>query len=86
MSKLLQARRVRVVIAIAMMICLLVLLVPHAGSHGSLLACVLLFPMFLFGSLDLSWLFQAPAYESPILLPQFPVLNALFQRPPPSVG
>jgi hypothetical protein len=79
-------RRVRVVIAVLMMICLLAVLVPQAGSHGTFLAYVLFFPVFLFGLLDLPWLQLAPVYADSALLPQAPVLSALFQRPPPSFG
>lgn len=84
-SKLLQARRVRVVIAIAMMICLLALLVPHAASHASVLACILFVPLLLLGLLDLPWLLDAAAHTDSALPPQAPVFSTLFQRPPPSL-
>ena len=74
----------RIVIAIAMLLSLLVLLVPHAASHGSLLAWVLFCPVFLFGLLGLPWLLPVAIYAEEGLLPQAPLLSALFQRPPPS--
>jgi len=85
MRELLQARRVRIVIAIAMLLSLLVLLVPHAASQGYLLAWVLFCPVFLFGLLGLPWFVRVAIYAEEGLLPQAPVLNALFQRPPPSL-
>jgi membrane associated rhomboid family serine protease len=84
MREFLQVRRARIVIAVLMMICLLVLLVPQVGNHGSILAYVLLFPVFLFGLLDLPWLLQVRVYAGRAILPQAPVLSALFQRPLPS--
>ncbi len=84
MSRLLQMRRFQIVTAIVMLICFLALLIPHAGTHGSLLACVLFFPVFLFGLLDLSQLFQNATSANELPLPQAPVLSSLYQRPPPS--
>jgi len=84
MKELLKTRRAQVVIAVAMMICLLAMLVPHAEGHGTLLTYVLL-PVFLFGLLDLPWSFRTPSQDSALFL-EAPVLSALFQRPPPSLG
>jgi hypothetical protein len=66
------------------MIWLLVLLIPQVGNHVSIVLYVLLLPVFLFGMLDRPWFLQAPAYVGPALLPQVPILSALFRRPPPS--
>jgi len=66
------------------LICFLSLLIPHAGVHESLLVCVLFFPVFLFGLLDLSQFFQNASSANELPLPQAPVLGSLYQRPPPS--
>jgi hypothetical protein len=84
MRAFLQTRRVRVVIAVVMMICLLVLLVPQLGSQGSFLACVLFFPVFLFGLLDRSEVFQDAMCADDDCLPQAPAQTVQFQRPPPA--
>jgi hypothetical protein len=83
MKDSLQQRRLQIVIAFAMLLCLLVLLVPHSADHGGLDVCVLFFPVFLFGLLDLPRLSEALARRQTVALPASPVLNALFQRPPP---
>jgi hypothetical protein len=77
-------RRWQIVTAMAMLICLVALLVPHGTSSGSLLACVLFFPVFLFGLLDLAELMGNAVFAEESFLPQAPVLSALFHRPPPS--
>jgi hypothetical protein len=84
MRKFLSARRVQIVIAVAMMICLLLLLGQHGGSHGDVFAYILFFPLFLFGLLDLPGLLRVPVCADSALRPQTPALSALFQRPPPS--
>jgi hypothetical protein len=81
---LLQTRRLQVITAIVMMVCFLALLIPHSGSSGPFVACVLFFPVFLFGLLDLQQMFRNVVRADETLLPQAPVLSALFQRPPPS--
>jgi hypothetical protein len=81
----LQMRRFQIVTVIVMLICFLALLTPHAGVHGGLLACVLFFPVFLYGLLDLSQLFQNVACADEPLLSPAPVLSSLFQRPPPTI-
>jgi hypothetical protein len=81
MRKVLQVRRAHIVIAVVMMICLLI---PQVANHGTILPFVMFLPVFLFGLLDLPWLLRTPTYAGPTLLPQVPILNALFRRPPPS--
>ena len=81
----LQTRRLQVVTATVMLICLVALLIPHSVSSGSLLACVLFFPVFLFGLLDLALLLRNAVCADESFLPQAPVLIPLFQRPPPAV-
>jgi hypothetical protein len=77
-------RRFQIFIAIVMTICLMALLAPHAGSHGTFVACVLFFPMFLFGLLDLPQLLRGMAGAEEIILSSAPVVNALLKRPPPT--
>ena len=86
MSDHTEMRRLQVLTASVMLICFVALLTAHAGSHGAFVACVLFFPMFLFGLLDLSGLLRGMARMEEALLPQAPVLSALFQRPPPSLN
>lgn len=77
-------RRWQVFAAVALLVCLLAMMVVHAGGHGTLVACVQFFPVFLFGLLDPRlWLEIADCTDEQVL-PQAPVLSALFQRPPPS--
>jgi hypothetical protein len=78
-----QTRHLQIFIAVVMMICFLALLTPHAGSHGTFVAFVLFFPVFLFGLLDLPQMLRGVACRDEVLLPRAPVLSALFQRPPP---
>jgi hypothetical protein len=77
-------RRWQIVTAVVMLVCVVALLIPHSESAGCWLACVLFFPVFLFGLLDpRQWLGTTePADVTP--LPQAPCLNLLFQRPPPA--
>jgi len=77
-------RRLQVITAVVMMVCLLALLIPHVGSHGPVVACVLFFPVFLFGLLDLQQVMRNAVRADETFLPQAPVLSALFQRPPPA--
>ena len=85
MRGLQQTRRLQVITAIVMMVCFVALLVPHAGSDGPFVACVLFFPVFLFGLLDPpQWL--RVVYTERASLPTLPVRSALFQRPPPTIG
>jgi hypothetical protein len=84
MKGLLQARRFRIFTAVVVTICFLALLAPHAGSHGTFIACVLFFPVFLFGLLDLPWLLRGSVGADETIPPFEPVATALFQRPPPS--
>jgi hypothetical protein len=84
MKGLLQARRFRIFTAVVVTICFLALLAPHAGDHGTFIACVLFFPVFLFGLLDLPWLLRGLVGAEETILPYEPVTTALFQRPPPS--
>lgn len=69
--------------AIVTMLCVATFLVHAAASHVVFAAGVLFFPVFLFGLLELPWLQRAPLYADAALLPQPPILSALFQRPPP---
>jgi len=81
-----QKRPWQIFAAMVMLICLVTLLVPHAASSGSLLACVLFFPVFLFGLLDLVEFLRNAVRADDLALPNAPVLSALFQRPPPIIG
>jgi hypothetical protein len=83
MREFLQVRRTHIVIAAVMMVCLLI---PQVANHGSIAPFVLLLPVFLFGLLDVPCLLRAPVYAGPALLPQVPIPNALFRRPPPSLN
>jgi hypothetical protein len=84
MRKLLQARRVRVFIAVAVMIYLLALMVPQVGNQGGFLPWIFFFPVFLFGLLPLSETFGDVVCADDDGLPQAPSLVVLFQRPPPA--
>jgi hypothetical protein len=84
MRGLLQTRRLQVITAIVMMVCFLALLIPHAGSNGPFVTCVLLFPVFLFGLLDIQQVLRNAVRADETFLPQAPVRSALFQRPPPA--
>ncbi len=77
-------RRWQVFAVVALLVCLLAMMVAHAGSQGTLIACVLFFPVFLFGLLDPRLWLETVGFAERVLLPQAPVLSALFQRPPPS--
>jgi hypothetical protein len=77
-------RRWQLFAVVALLLCLLAMMVTHAGSHGTLVACVLFFPVFLFGLLDPRLWLETADSATEVLLPQAPVLSALFQRPPPS--
>jgi hypothetical protein len=72
------------VTAVVLLVCLLALLAPHISGHGALGACVLFFPVFLFGLLDLELLLRNAVRADESFLPQAPVLIPLFQRPPPA--
>jgi membrane associated rhomboid family serine protease len=76
-------RRLQVFTAIVMMLCLLALVVSPVASHGVFFASVLFFPVFLFGLLDLGEVFRDLAPGDDERLSPAPVLDALFQRPPP---
>ena len=84
MSHRLQTRGFQVVTATVMLICLLALLIPHAGTCGNLLIGVLFLPVFLFGLLDLQQLLRNLVCADEEFLPQAPITRAMFQRPPPS--
>jgi len=84
MRRLLQTRRLRVVAAVVLLVSLLTLLAPHASGHAPLVACVLFFPVFLFGFLDLEFLLRNAVRADDSFLPQAPLLIPLFQRPPPA--
>jgi hypothetical protein len=79
-----RTRRFQVVAAIAMLICVLALLVPHGASHGLFIAGVLFFPVFLFGLLDPPQWLQVVCIEG-ASLPTAPGRSTLFQRPPPTI-
>ena len=76
--------RWQIVTAVVVLICFVSLLIPHSVSSGSLLACVLFFPVFLFGLLDLAEFLRNSVSTGDSALPSAPALSALFQRPPPS--
>jgi hypothetical protein len=80
----LQTRRWQVFAVVALLVCLLAMMVAHSGGHGTFVACVLFFPVFLFGLLDPRLLLETADSADEVQLPQAPVLSALFQRPPPS--
>jgi len=77
-------RRWQIITAVVMLVCFVALLVPHTESSGSLLACVLFFPVFMFGLLDFAGFLRNAVSADDLALPSPPVLSALFQRPPPS--
>jgi hypothetical protein len=79
----LRARRIQVLTAIVVMLWVAMLIASAAATHCVYAACVLFFPVFLFGLLELPWLQRAPLYMDAALLPVAPILNTLFQRPPP---
>jgi hypothetical protein len=80
----LQPRRWQIVTAVVMLICFVALLIPHTACAGSLLACVLFFPVFLFGLLDPPQWLRVVCFEGASLLTE-PVRRTLFQRPPPTI-
>jgi hypothetical protein len=82
MKNLLRTQRLRIVLAAAMVVFLVIALI-HPGHHQVPIACVLLFPVFLFGLLNLSEFFQNRKCVDDVSLPQAPALTVLFQRPPP---
>ena len=86
MSSYSQTRRFQTVAAIVILLCVVVLVAAQLGSHGVFEACVLFFPVFMFGLLDLPWLLRASVYADAALLPVTPVPSKLFQRPPPRLG
>ena len=77
-------RRFRVIAAALLLLCFLAFLIPHSGSHGHVVACVLFLPVFLFGLLDLQQVLRNAVCADETFLPQAPVLSAPFQRPPPA--
>jgi hypothetical protein len=81
-----QKRPWQIFAVMAMLICLVMLLVPHAANSGSLLACVLFFPVFLFGLLDLAEFMRNAVCADDTALPRAPTLGTLFQRPPPTIN
>lgn len=84
MTDHLVTRRVWVVAAVAALICLLALSVSHSGVHSVFAACVLFFPVFLFGLLDPLQLLGATLPSGEATLPDAPIFSTLFQRPPPT--
>ena len=81
-----QTRQWQILAVVVMLVCLIALLIPHAGSHEIFVVCVLFFPVFLFGLLDLSGVLRNVAPAGDESLPSAPMLEALFQRPPPTIG
>lgn len=82
----LRTRRIQLLAAIVMMLCVATLIVSAGATSCVFFACVLFFPVFLFSLLELPWLQRAPFYADAALLPAAPVRSTLFQRPPPALG
>ena len=73
----------RYVVAVAIVLCLVLLLVPH--SHfADAAVCFLLVPELLFGLPVSARLLSRMAYLPVGELPEAPALPSSFQRPPPS--
>jgi hypothetical protein len=76
----------RVTAAIAVVIGLLLLL-AHAGApSGDVIALVVLVPDVLFGVVEVPRSLWTHSESVAALLPQAPVFDCLFQRPPPSLA
>jgi hypothetical protein len=75
----------RVTVAMAVVIGLLLLLVNVGAPSCDVIALVVLVPDVLFGTVEVPHSLWTVS-ESAELLPQAPVLDWLFQRPPPSLA
>ena len=73
----------RTIAALAVLIALVLLLIPHSPhQHGFLFLSFLLIPVFLFGRVDVPcslW----PIGQSKIVYRRVDILFSRFQRPPP---
>jgi len=79
-----QHRRTWVVIAaIAMVISLVLLLLPHTHDSGTVVTYFLLFPILFIGLIEPTSLISRLAWMRIAFTPNAPVLPASFQRPPP---
>lgn len=72
----------RYVVAVAILLCLVLLLVPHSHFTDAA-ACFLLIPELFFGIPVSTRLLSRMAYLRLGDLPEAPVLPSSFQRPPP---
>jgi hypothetical protein len=74
----------RYVVAVAILLCLVLLLVPH--SHfANAAVCLVLIPELFFGIPVSPRLLSRMAYLRVGELPEAPALPSSFQRPPPSL-
>ncbi len=72
----------RYVVAVAILLCLVLLLVPHSHFTGAAV-CFLLIPELFFGIPVPPRLLSRMAYLRVGELPEAPALPSSFQRPPP---
>jgi hypothetical protein len=72
-----------VIAAVAMLISLVLLLLPHAHDAGAVTAWFLLFPVLFIGVIEPVALLSRLAWVVAALVPCAPVPAASFQRPPP---
>lgn len=76
----------RVTAAIAVVIGLLLLLVHAGAPSGDVIALVVLVPDALFGVVEVPSSLWTVSESVAELLPQAPVFDLLYQRPPPSIA
>lgn len=77
-------RALRTIAALAILMALVLLLLPHSPQHhGVVFACLLLLPVFLFDRVNVPQSLWAAGQTNQVLLPRKPTLSPRFQRPPP---